>query len=428
MLDHREFEGVHPEDKLRTQAGRCMSCGVPFCHGGCPLGNVIPEWNEAVHRGDFARAEALLDETNNFPEFTGRICPAPCEAACVLNASEGAPVTIKHVEKALAERVSLVARRPQRVSGKRVAIVGSGPAGLAAAQQLARAGHEVHVFERDDRVGGLLRYGIPDFKLEKWRIDRRVAQLVEEGVVFHTGVEVGHTLSLRELRDTFGAVLLATGAGSPRDLPIPGRALSGIHFAMDYLTRANRSIAGEALSEGLNVSGRDVVILGGGDTGADCLGTAHRQGARSVTQLELMPRPPDAQPFAWPNWPMIYRISPAHEEGGEREFSVRTVRFVGETHVRALECVREGETLTMPADVVLLALGFTGVTPSTDVAANGITLGAAQTYAIDAQFRTATPGVFACGDAHRGASLVVWAIAEGRQAAAAIDAVLRNVS
>lgn len=424
VLDYREFDGAHPEEKLRAQASRCMDCGVPFCHNGCPLGNLIPEWNDATLRGDFSRAEALMAQSNNFPEFTGRICPAPCESACVLNASEGQPVTIRQVEKAIAERGSLVSQPPTFLSGKRVAIVGSGPAGLAAAQQLARAGHEVHVFERDDRLGGLLRYGIPDFKLEKWRIDRRLLQLAEEGVLFHTGVEIGRHTSLAELRAKFGAVLLATGAGEARDLPIPGRLLSGIHLAMDYLTQANRAVAGDR--QALSVAGKDVVILGGGDTGADCLGTAHRQGARSVTQLELMPRPPDAQPFSWPDWPMIYRTSAAHEEGGMREFSVRTARFIGnENKVSGVECVRDGSSFVVPSDVVLLALGFTGGTHSADFAANGIARNERHTFAIDEQFRTSTPGVYACGDAHRGASLVVWAIAEGRQAAAAIDASLR---
>jgi glutamate synthase (NADPH/NADH) small chain len=429
VLDYREFEGVHSEDKLRAQASRCMDCGVPFCHNGCPLGNVIPEWNDATYHGDFLRAEALLARTNNFPEFTGRICPAPCEAACVLNLS-GEPVTIKQVEKAIAERVSLAPQRAPRVSGKRVAIVGSGPAGLAAAQQLARAGHEAHVFERDDRLGGLLRYGIPDFKLEKWRIDRRVAQLVEEGVVFHTGVEIGRDQSLGELREKFAAVLLATGAGQARDLPIPGRELHGVHLAMEYLTRANRAVAGDG--DPITAAGKHVIILGGGDTGADCLGTAHRQGARSVTQLELMPRPPDAQPFAWPNWPMVYRTSPAHEEGGAREFSVRTARFVANGDaVSALECTRDGEIFTLPADLVLLALGFTGGIHPADFTASGVAIGSggdSQTYVIDGNFRTSTPGVYACGDAHRGASLVVWAIAEGRGAAAAIDAAIGAVA
>ncbi len=422
VLDFAEFEGMHGTRALGAQAGRCMDCGVAFCHGGCPIGNLIPEWNELVRKGEIAAAAERLGRTNNFPEFTGRICPAPCEAACVLNL-RGEPVTIKQIEKQIAEHAPLHPQVARYKTDKRIAIVGSGPAGLAAAQQLARAGHAVTVYERADKPGGLLRYGIPDFKLEKWRVDRRIEQLAAEGVAFRCGVSVGADISLAELRDKNDAVLLATGATRARDLPIGGRELSGVRLAMDYLEHANRAVAGALLDPALSAAGKNVVIIGGGDTGADCVGTAHRQGARSVTQLEVRPRPPEAQAEAWPNWPMIFRTSPAHEEGGTRDFAVRTLRFNGDQQVRALVYERldaPQSEFALDADLVLLALGYEGVDHPADFSLNGVA--ASTLYASADSYATEVGGVFACGDARRGASLVVWAIAEGRAVAELIDA------
>lgn len=438
VKDWNEFELPLEPDALRAQASRCMDCGVPFCHRGCPLGNVIPEWNDLVYRGRWREACEALHATNNFPEFTGRVCPAPCEASCVL-ALSNQPVTIRQIEQQIVDRgfdEGWVLPRPAAVrTGKRVAVVGSGPAGLAAAQELARHGHDVTVFERDPEAGGLLRYGIPDFKLEKWRVARRVKQLVAEGVVFRTGVRVGEDITVRGLREGYDAVCLALGARRARDIDVPGRGLRGVELAMDYLSRANRAVSGEAPMD--TAAGCDVLILGGGDTGADCLGTAHREGARSVTQWELLPRPPDtrATDNPWPQWAAVYRTSPAHEEGGARDFGVMTVGFVDDgsgrvAGVRAVRVARDaagalvpvpGSEFTVPAQRVLLAMGFVGVEGGDWLDALGVKLTARGTVAAHPEtMATDAPGVFACGDAQRGASLVVWAIREGRDAARGI--------
>lgn len=418
-----------------------MSCGVPFCHGGCPLGNVIPDWNDHVYQNRWEAAVAALHTTNNFPEVTGRVCPAPCEEACVLNI-EGMPVTIKQIERQIAdggwERGWVVPLPPERKTGKRVAVVGSGPAGLACAQELARVGHDVVVFERDDRIGGLLRYGIPDFKLEKSIVDRRIAQMKAEGVVFRTGVSVGRDISLASLRTENDAVVLANGATKARDLPLPGRELDGIHFAMEFLPQQNRVVAGDVLENQILATGKKVVILGGGDTGSDCLGTCLRQGAESVVQIELLPRPPERRTadMPWPEWPMILRTSTSHEEGGERKFAILTKAFEGTNgkleRIRAVRLEWEGRTmreiegseLTIEADLCLLALGFVGPEPL-----DGPTLSPrGHIEADEMDFRTSIEGVFACGDARRGQSLVVWAIWEGREAARAVDASLMGES
>jgi glutamate synthase (NADPH/NADH) small chain len=423
LKDSREIEGKLDDANLSIQASRCMDCGVPFCHStsGCPLGNLIPEWNDLVYRGDFQQALDRLHATNNFPEFTGRVCPAPCESACVLNVeSVGTePVTIKQIEKQIIDRGFKEGWiRPQiavKRSGKRVAIIGSGPAGLACAQQLARAGHDVTVYERDQRLGGLLRYGIPDFKLEKSHIDRRLLQLEAEGVVFKTGVSIGRDLSLEELNAD--AVVLAVGATQARDLAIEGRNLHGVHLAMPYLSEENERVAGLRASVSIDAKDKHVLILGGGDTGSDCLGTALRQGARSVTQLELMPRPPEARANVWPEWPYVFRTSTSQEEGGVREFGLLTKRFIGRDRVEAIETVGiewQGKTFSevpgserhFAADLVLLALGFTGPEPA---------------FFDSAKTRANT---FVCGDAVRGASLVVWAIWEGRACAEKVNRAL----
>jgi glutamate synthase (NADPH) small chain len=441
VRDWRELDQELPEPVLRDQAARCMDCGIPYCHDGCPLGNLIPEWNDLVYAGRHDEAVASLHSTNNFPEVTGRVCPAPCEASCVLNLDKQ-PVTIKQIERAIAERAmaDLAPRRAAVPTGFRVAVVGSGPAGLAAAQQLARRGHAVTVFEKADRPGGLLRYGIPDFKLEKALLDRRLEQLVAEGVVFRTGVEVGAHLHGDELRAGHDAILLAGGAQRPRDLQVPGRELAGVHFAMDFLTQQNRRVAGDRVpDDGAIVATRKrVVVLGGGDTGSDCIGTSHRQGAVHVLSLELMPRPPDERrpENPWPAWPLVFRTSSSHEEGGARDFGMMTVRLHGEGgQVTALEAVRvdarlapiEGTTTIIPADLVLLAMGFLG--PITDgiVAQLGCALDRRGNVAAS-DFATSVPGVFAAGDMARGQSLVVWAIAEGRRAAAAVDRYLAGLS
>lgn len=445
----REFEHSLPVLSARAEGARCMNCGVPFCHTGCPLGNRIPDWNDHVYRDRWERASHALHATNNFPEITGRVCPAPCEEACVLNIPHsvhersGEPVSIKALERAIGDRAieeGLVPRVSEHRSGRRVAVVGSGPAGLACAQQLARAGHEVCVFERSDRVGGLLRYGIPDFKLEKDVIDRRATQMQDEGVVFRTGVEIGVDLTLDELRTTYDAVVLATGAAVPRDLPIEGRAGAGVHFAMEFLEQQNRVVAGDSVDEQISATGKKVVVLGGGDTGSDCLGTSLRQGAREVLQIELMPRPPDERDEnSWPLWPWIYRTSSSQEEGGTREFAVLTKKFSRDEsgRVRALVAVHvtwsedrrayhevEGSEFEIECDLVLLALGF--VAPEERTWA-GISLAADERGNVRADtdsFKTSAPGVFACGDVRRGQSLVVWAIWEGRQTARAVDAFL----
>lgn len=441
VRDFASIERRLPVLAVREQARRCMSCGVPFCHAGCPLGNPIPDFHDAVERGRWAEAFALLDQTNNFPEVTGRICPAPCEAACVLGIGDRA-VTIESIEREIATRAFdegwVRARPPERETGKRVTVVGAGPAGLAAAQQLRRAGHRVTVIERAEKPGGLLRFGIPDFKLDKSWLDRRLAQIEEEGVVFRCGVALGADVTLDALRASEDAVVIATGATVPRDLSVPGRELMGIHFAMDFLAPSNRVVSGALASPTVDARGKRVLVLGGGDTGSDCVGTALRQGAASVTSIELLPRPPDERSAQtpWPLWPMMFRVSSSHEEGGSREFALRTTRFVDDesARVRGIACVgveRRGRELVdipgservIEADLVLLALGFTG--PERAPIASVVGQDGLASASAD-RFETAIPGVFACGDARRGQSLVVWAIWEGRQAAASVDAWLSS--
>ena len=427
-----------PEKKLRTQATRCMDCGVPFCHQGCPLTNLIPDWNEMVARGRWREAVRQLHATNNFPEFTGRVCPAPCEASCVLGINTP-PVTIKQIERTIIDRAFdegfIVPEPPANRTAKRVAIVGSGPAGLAAAQQLARAGHSVTVYEKADRIGGLLRYGIPNFKMEKHLLDRRLGQMREEGVVFRTDAHVGVNVAVEDLRREYHAILLAGGAEQPRDLKVPGRELKGIHFAMEFLPQQNRRNEGDDVpaAEAILAGGKRVVIIGGGDTGADCLGTSHRQGARSVTQFELLPKPPDERSPAtpWPLWPMQLRSEGAHEEGGERDWSVSTVKFTGdgEGRVKQLHAVRvdgklqpvPGTEFTMEVDLVLLAMGFLGPVRGGLIEQLDVRLDQRGNVATGETYMSSVPGVFAAGDIRRGQSLVVWAIAEGRKAAKAID-------
>ncbi len=433
-------------DEVRTQAARCMDCGIPFCHHGCPLGNLIPEWNDLVRRDDWREAIERLHATNNFPEFTGRLCPAPCEGACVLNISDEA-VTIKQVEVEIIDRAfeeGWVSPQPPEVdSGKRVAVVGSGPSGLAAAQQLTRAGHQVLVFERADRIGGLLRYGIPEFKMEKRHLERRLDQMRAEGTRFVIGCDVGVDIGAEELRDSYDAVVLAGGATVARDLPIPGREYEGIHLAMEYLPLANRVINGDLAESPISAEGRHVVIIGGGDTGADCLGTAHRQGAASVTQLEIMPAPPDARGDSnpWPTWPLIMRTTSAHEEGGTRTFAVETEQFLADDdgRVRALvlhEVAMDAGRFTpipdtareIPADLVLLAMGFTGAQRTGLIDDLGVAVDGRGNVVRDTDWQSTVPGVFVAGDMGRGQSLIVWAIAEGRAAAAAVDGFLTGES
>jgi glutamate synthase (NADPH/NADH) small chain len=432
---------TNDEVMLQRQAGRCMDCGIPFCHQGCPLGNLIPEWNDLTWRGHWEEAMDRLHATNNFPEFTGRICPAPCETACVLSINQPA-VTIKNVEVSLIDKAFADGRVTpiisQRHTGKTIAVVGSGPAGLAAAQQLTRAGHTVAVYERSDRIGGLLRYGVPSFKMEKHHIDRRVEQMEAEGAVFRTGVDIGRDIQWDHLRSRYDAVLVATGASVPRDLPIPGRYLKGIHFAMPYLTQGNLEAEGRGVPNQVTAKGKHVVIIGGGDTGSDCVGTALRQGAASVTTLAIGVKPPlerDSKNQPWPTHPLLFEVSSSHEEGGERAYLASTVEFVGDEdhHVTALRLATTevmpngmrgpapGSEREIPADLVLLAMGFTG--PEAEIIGQqlGVTVTERQSFARDTRFATDHDGVYVAGDAGRGQSLVVWAIAEGRAAAAAID-------
>jgi glutamate synthase (NADPH/NADH) small chain len=451
LRDWREVYLPYDESTLRGQASRCMDCGIPFCHQGCPLGNLVPNWNDLVYHGRWRASIERLHETNNFPEFTGRLCPAPCEASCVLGIGD-APVTINGTEAAIIDRAFaegwVVPRPPAWRTGKRVAVVGSGPAGLAAADQLNRAGHRVTVFERADRIGGLLRYGIPAFKLEKGLLDRRLGVMEAEGIIFRTRCTIGVDVSAEELLAEFDAVVLATGATVPRDLRVPGRDLHGIHFAMDYLTEQNRRCEGDEVGGvgSISAAGKQVVIIGGGDTGADCLGTALRQGAAAVRQLELLPRPPDerAPDNPWPEWPRVFRVSSAHEEGGERLFSVSTASFAGDEQgrVRALHAVRvepatvngrpsfvpaAGSEFEIPADLVLLAMGFTGPERG-PIQQFGARLTERGTVWRDENWMTSVPRVFTAGDMQRGQSLIVWAIAEGRSCARGVDLMLMGES
>jgi glutamate synthase (NADPH) small chain len=449
LQDWREVYLLHPQSVLEQQGARCMDCGIPFCHQGCPLGNLIPDWNDLVYRHRWDTAIERLLATNNFPEFTGRLCPAPCEGACVLGINAD-PVTIKSIEWSIIERAfteGWIAARPPAVrTGKTVAVVGSGPAGLAAADQLNKAGHAVTVFERADRIGGLLRYGIPEFKMEKAILDRRLGLMEAEGVIFRPNANVGVSPDAETLRNEFDAVVLACGSTIPRDLTIPGRSLQGIHFAMDYLTLQNRHCEGDAV-EPISAAGKHVIIIGGGDTGADCLGTAHRQGAASVHQLELLPRPPATRAVnnPWPEWPQIFRVSSAHEEGGERLYSVSTTNFVddGEGRVRALRGINvepaiengrptfkpvPGTEFDLKADLVLLAMGFVGAERGALLTDLGVEMTPRGTVKRDPTWMTNVPGIFTAGDMQRGQSLIVWAIAEGRSAARGVDAYLTGRS
>ena len=451
LTHDREFVLAPAEPVLRAQASRCMDCGIPYCHTGCPVNNIIPEWNNLVYEGDWRSALDVLHSTNNFPEFTGRICPAPCEASCTLNIVDQ-PVTIKSIENAIIDKgwdegwvtPQIAAHR----SGKTVAVVGSGPAGLAAAQQLARAGHSVTVFEKNDRLGGLLRYGIPDFKLEKHLINRRAVQMEAEGVQFRTSMEVGVTISVGSLKENFDAIVLAGGAEEPRRLEIPGAELSGVRLAMEFLTQQNKRNAGDeetraAPRGSITATGKHVVVIGGGDTGSDCVGTSNRQGAASVTQIEIMPRPPEKEDKAltWPNWPMKLRTSSSHEEGVERDWAILTKRVAGQDgQVTGLDCVRvewangqmqevPGSEFTLRADVIFLAMGFIGPLQQGLLGQAGVALDPRGNVAAPvSDYRTSDPQIFACGDMRRGQSLVVWAIREGRQAARAVDEALMGVS
>ncbi|MPZ49349.1 MAG: glutamate synthase small subunit [Dehalococcoidia bacterium] len=452
VRDYNEFYLDWTEEQARGQGGRCMDCGIPFCHKGCPLGNLIPDWNDLVYKGQWERALAALHATNNFPEFTGRICPAPCEAACTLAINQD-PVTIEYIEKAISDRGWdegwIKPQPPLMRTGKTVAVIGSGPAGLAAAQQLNRAGHSVTVFERDNYIGGLLRLGIPDFKLEKLVVERRVQQMQEEGIVFKTGVYAGRNLTVEELKSSFDVILLAIGSTIPRNLEVPGRELQGVHFAMDYLTQQNKINAGETVSpeDRITAEGKRVIILGGGDTGADCLGTAHRQGAEIVRQYEIMPEPPLQRSGnnPWPQWPLILRSSAAHEEGGVRDYSILTTSLSGSDGlVENLHGVRvgweadatgrpqmvevAGSEFQVDADLVLLAMGFLYPEKGGLVDSLGVELDPRGNVKTDRNKMTSVPGIFAAGDASRGQSLVVWAMAEGREAAYGVDMFLMGES
>ena len=466
-VDRHDRGAAAPEERLKSwtefveepgaetvsrQASRCMECGIPFCHGGCPVNNLIPDWNDLVYKHDWQAAIERLHQTNNFPEFTGRICPAPCEAACTLNLVD-APVTIKSIEREIADNAWregwVKPQQARRGTGKRIAVVGSGPAGLACAQQLARAGHAPTVFEKSDRIGGLLRYGIPDFKLEKHHIDRRMQQMEIEGVIFRCGMNVGVDVTVERLMDDYDVLVLAGGAELPRDLSVPGRELDGVHFAMDFLTQQNKRNAGDSEAKAapagtISAEGKHVLVIGGGDTGSDCIGTSNRQGALSVTQFEIMPQPPlrENKALTWPNWPLKLRTSSSQEEGAEREFSVVTTEFIGEQgRVTAVRCARsemvpgaDGRMIIQPiagsefdikADLVLFAMGFLG--PRTDGAVSDSGVELTRSGAVRADFdtfQTSNPRIFSCGDMRRGQSLVVWAIREGRECASAVDAFL----
>jgi glutamate synthase (NADPH) small chain len=447
---YKEFVIPHAEPALKAQASRCMNCGIPYCHNGCPVNNIIPDWNHLVYEGDWQAALDVLHSTNNFPEFTGRICPAPCEASCTLNITDQ-PVTIKSIECAIVDRGWhegwIHPQAPAQRTGKTVAVVGSGPAGLAAAQQLARAGHSVTVFEKNDRVGGLLRYGIPDFKMEKHLINRRAVQMEAEGVQFRTSTEVGVHVSMDSLKDNFDAVVLSGGAEDPRRLEIPGAELPGVRLAMEFLTQQNKRNAGDdelraAPRGSLTATGKHVIVIGGGDTGSDCVGTSNRQGAASVTQIEIMPKPPEKEDKAltWPDWPLKLRTSSSHEEGVDRDWAILTKRVVGENDVTGLECVRvewvqgrmqevPGSEFTLQADLILLAMGFLGPLKQGLLDQAGVDLDARGNVAANvSNYQTSDPQIFACGDMRRGQSLVVWAIREGRQAARAVDEMLMGVS
>jgi glutamate synthase (NADPH/NADH) small chain len=450
LHDWHEVYKPFPELKLMEQGARCMDCGVPFCHTGCPLGNIIPDWNDLIYRGQWQEAIRRLHATNNFPEFTGRLCPAPCEEACVLGINEP-PVTIKNIENSIVERAFaegwIVPEPPARRTGKKVAVVGSGPAGLAAAQQLNRAGHLVTVFERADRVGGLLRYGIPEFKMEKRILDRRLVIMEAEGVVFKTHAHIGGNVPVEALKREFDAIVLAAGSTVPRDLPVPGRELKGIYFAMDFLPLQNQRCEGDRIPDErfISAAGKSVVIIGGGDTGADCLGTVHRQGCKSVVQLELLAKPPKGRDatMPWPYWPTILRTSSAHEEGGDRDWSVATKQFTGTNgHVEKLHAVRlewvseggrtvmkevPGTEFTLDAELVLLAMGFLGPEKKGMLEQLGVTLERGNVVADD-NYMTSVPGIFAAGDTRRGQSLIVWAIWEGREAAVGVDKYLMGHS
>ena len=451
LKNWREFTKEPAQEELAAQASRCMNCGIPYCHNGCPVNNIIPDWNHLVYENDWRNALAVLHSTNNFPEFTGRICPAPCEAACTLNIVDQ-PVTIKSIEAAIIDRGWregwVKPEPPARETGKSVAVIGSGPAGLACAQQLARAGHAVTVFEKQDRIGGLLRYGIPDFKMEKHLINRRCVQMEAEGVTFKTSAEVGVEVSFQALRENFDAIVLSGGAEEPRPLDIPGAEMAGVRFAMEFLTQQNKRNAGDdevrAAPRGtLSAKGKHVIVIGGGDTGSDCVGTSNRQGAKSVTQLEIMPKPPEKEDKAltWPDWPLKLRTSSSHEEGANRDWSVLTKRIVGDGEtMTGLECVRiewkdgrieeiEGSEFTLPADLILLAMGFTGPKKRGLLDKAGVTLTDRGNVDADTdRYATSQPDVFACGDMRRGQSLVVWAIREGRQCARAVDESLMGTS
>ena len=452
LKDWKEVYLPYPDEGLKQQGARCMDCGIPFCHQGCPLGNLIPDWNDLVYRDRWETALERLHATNNFPEFTGRLCPAPCEGSCVLGINDD-PVTIKSIEVSIIDKGFaegwVTAQPPLVRTGKSVAVIGSGPAGLAAAEQLNRAGHHVTVFEKSDRVGGLLRYGIPEFKMEKRILNRRLSLMEQEGVQFRTSVNVGVDVTLEQLNADFDAIVLAGGAGQPRDLPVPGRELNGVHFAMEYLTLSNRRVEGDHIPDDrfISAKGKRVVIIGGGDTGADCLGTVHRQGALSVHQFELLPKPPDARTpdNPWPLWPNVFRVSTAHEEGGERVFSVSTQRFTGDgegrvkkLHGSKVELIRAdgkvsietvpGSEFEMDVDLVLLAMGFVGPERQGLLSSFGVKLTERGNVWRDSQWMTSVPGVFTAGDMQRGQSLIVWAIAEGRSAARGVDQFLMGRS